>query len=122
MADEACLDIRDCRTHLLFKVYVLPRSSKNAFAGKHLDALKVKLTAPPVEGEANRICIEFLSRQLKIPKSSLGILSGKSGRTKRIRFDPPAKNTAVSEVCRVKSLLVKFSNPEKTIRKKQLDN
>ncbi|PIU49917.1 MAG: hypothetical protein COS92_04110 [Desulfobacterales bacterium CG07_land_8_20_14_0_80_52_14] len=114
MPDEAPLDIRDCRTHLLFKVYVLPRSSKNAFAGRHLDALKVKLMAPPVEGEANRVCIDFLSRKLKIPKSSLAIVSGMNGRTKRIRFDPAGQTDAKTEICRIKDLLFAFVSPEKT--------
>ena len=65
-------------------VFVQPRSSKNSIVGLHGDALKIRLTAPPVEGAANKMCIEFLAKQLGVSKSSLSIISGHSSRTKRI--------------------------------------
>jgi len=65
-------------------VYIQPRSSKNSIAGIYGNALKIKLTAPPVEGAANKMCIEFLAKQLGVSKSSLSIVSGHSSRTKRI--------------------------------------
>ena len=69
---------------LVFSVFVQPRSSKNMIVGAHGDALKIKLTAPPVEGEANKMCISVLAKSLKIPKSSLEILSGHTSRSKRV--------------------------------------
>ncbi|MDX9786842.1 MAG: DUF167 domain-containing protein [Desulfobacterales bacterium] len=65
-------------------VFVQPRASKNMVAGLHGEALKVRLTAPPVDNAANKMCVEFLSKCLKIPKSSLEIVSGQTGRTKHI--------------------------------------
>jgi uncharacterized protein (TIGR00251 family) len=65
-------------------VFIQPRSSKNGIVGLHGDALKIRLTAPPVEGAANKMCIEFLAKQLGISKSNLSIISGHSSRTKRI--------------------------------------
>jgi uncharacterized protein (TIGR00251 family) len=73
---------------LVLKIVVLPRSSKNMLAGRHGDALKIKLTAPPVEGAANKLCTTFLAKHLGLPKSSLEIVSGHTGRTKLILVRP----------------------------------
>ncbi|MBI9083321.1 MAG: YggU family protein [Desulfobacterales bacterium] len=65
-------------------VYVQPRSSKNAVVGIHADALKVKLKAPPVDGAANKMCVEFVAKTVGLPKSAVEILSGHTSRTKRL--------------------------------------
>ncbi len=77
-------DIRKTTDGVVFKIFVQPRSSKNIIVGVHGDALKIKLTAPPVEGAANKACIRFLSKSLNIPKSNLEIISGQTNRTKRV--------------------------------------
>jgi len=69
---------------LIFKVVVQPRSSKNMIVGIYNDAIKIKLTAAPVDGAANSMCINFLAKLLKIPRSSIDIISGQSSRTKKI--------------------------------------
>ncbi|MBI5345222.1 MAG: YggU family protein [Deltaproteobacteria bacterium] len=69
------------------RVRVQPRASRNEICGVHGGSLKVKLTAPPVEGEANKALIEFLSKFLKIKKSSLSIASGKTSREKMVRAE-----------------------------------
>lgn len=71
---------------ILFKVFVQPRSSKNTIVGLHADSLKVKVTAPPVDGAANRMCVKFLADCLSVPASSLDIISGHNGRTKTILY------------------------------------
>ena len=71
---------------LTFKVFVQPRSSKNMITGIHDDALKIKLTAPPVDGAANKMCIKYLAKCLNVPKSSLKIISGLTSRSKVILF------------------------------------
>ncbi len=68
-----------------FAVKVHPRAKKNAITGELGDALKVSLTAPPVEGRANEACIEFLAKLLKVPRSSVTIASGQSSHRKVIR-------------------------------------
>ncbi len=78
--------IHDSAQGLILTVFVQPRSSKNKIAGVYNDTLKIKLTAAPVDGAANRMCLKFLSKCLKIPKSHLEILSGESARTKRILY------------------------------------
>ena len=62
-----------------------PRARKNAITGQVGDALKVSLTAPPVDGKANQACIEFFANLLKVPRSSVTIASGQSSRNKVIR-------------------------------------
>lgn len=68
-----------------FSVKVHPRARKNAITGEVGEALKVSITAPPVEGKANAACIEFLANLLKVPRSSVTIASGESSRRKIIR-------------------------------------
>jgi uncharacterized protein len=67
------------------QVRVHPRAKKNAITGELGDALKVSLTAPPIEGRANEACIEFFAKLLKVPRSSVTIASGQTSRNKVIR-------------------------------------
>jgi uncharacterized protein (TIGR00251 family) len=69
---------------LVIKIFVQPRSSKNAIVGPHGDTLKIKLTAPPVAGEANRLCIKFLAKCLGLTKTSMEIISGPNNRNKQV--------------------------------------
>lgn len=78
------LDIREKPTGIQFKIRVQPRSAQNKIVGLHGDALKIKLTSPPVDGAANKMCIAYLAKCLGKPKSSLEIVSGHSSRTKLI--------------------------------------
>ena len=68
-----------------FAVKVQPRARKNAITGELDGALKLALTAPPVDGKANQACIEFFANLLKVPRSSVTIASGQSSRRKVIR-------------------------------------
>ena len=69
----------------IFEVKVHPRAKKNAITGEVGDALKLSLTAPPVEGRANEACIVFFAEFLKVPRASVTIAAGQSSRNKRIR-------------------------------------
>ncbi len=79
------ISIRDTASGATFAVKVHPRARKNAITGIVGDALKVSLTAPPVEGRANEACIEFFANLLKVPRSSVTIASGQASRNKLIR-------------------------------------
>ena len=68
------------------KVRVLPRSSRTQIIGIEDDTYKVKLTAPPVEGKANKALIELLARRLGIGKGRVGIVSGSRSRLKTVRI------------------------------------
>ena len=62
-----------------------PRARQNAITGEVGDALKVSLTATPVDGKANDACLDFFARLLKVPRTSVTIASGRTGRKKVIR-------------------------------------
>jgi uncharacterized protein (TIGR00251 family) len=68
-----------------FRVRVLPRSRRDEVVGLHGDALKIRLTAPPVGGKANRALREFLAGRLGVSRSAVEILSGHASRQKRVR-------------------------------------
>jgi len=70
---------------VIFAVKVQPRAKKNAVTGEVGDALKVSLTAPPIDGKANAGCVEFFAKLLKVPRSSVTIASGQTSRGKVIR-------------------------------------
>jgi len=76
--------IREVPEGVIFKVSVQPRSSRNEIAGLQDDAVKIRLTAPPIEGAANKMCIEFLAKSLKVRKSDVEIIRGQSSRTKKV--------------------------------------
>lgn len=80
-----------------FKVVVLPRSSRAAIVGTHLDMLKIKLTAAPVDGAANKQCLQLLAKALGIPKTRLKIDSGQTSRQKQIRIQPGKDRWNASE-------------------------
>ena len=88
-----------------FKVYVQPRSSKNMIVGLHGDALKVKIKAPPVEGAANKMCIQYMAACLGLPKSCVEITSGQTGRNKQVHVRPREGGNPEKECRRLKGLI-----------------
>jgi len=79
------IPLRESGEGVTFAVKVHPRAKKNAISGELGDALKLSLTAPPIDGKANRACVEFLAKFLKVPRSSITIASGQTDRNKVIR-------------------------------------
>jgi uncharacterized protein (TIGR00251 family) len=69
---------------ILLHIHVQPKSAANAMAGLYKDALKVRLTAPPADGAANRMCVKFLAKQLGLPPSDIEIVSGHTARHKQV--------------------------------------
>jgi uncharacterized protein (TIGR00251 family) len=100
---------------IILKVFIQPRSSKNMIAGQHGDALKIKLTAPPVDDAANKMCVQYLAKCLKIPKSSIEIISGHTSRTKRLLLRcKNEKNESDAEQNRIRSLISSLLDLKKT--------
>ena len=79
--------LKDHPRGLVLTLFIQPRSSRNQIDGIHGEALKIKLTAPPVEGAANKMCREFLAGLFKIPKTAISIISGETGRNKRVLIE-----------------------------------
>ena len=77
--------IYESESGVTFAAKVHPRAKTNAITGEVGDALKLSLTAPPIDGRANEACIEFFAKLLKVPRSSVTIASGQSSRNKTIR-------------------------------------
>jgi uncharacterized protein (TIGR00251 family) len=71
---------------LLFSVLVVPRASRSEIVGEHQGSLRIRLAAPPVDGAANDELRRLLAETLKVPRSSVQLMSGLSSRTKRIRI------------------------------------
>jgi uncharacterized protein len=80
------LQINETAAGLVMRLHVLPRAKRCEIAGTHNGALKVKVTAPPVDDAANRSIIEFLSKEFGLSKSSLQILTGLKSRDKIIQI------------------------------------
>ena len=74
---------------IVLNVRVVPRASKDEIAGAVGGALKVRVKAPPVDGKANAHLIRFLASHWNIPKGCIIILSGETGRNKRISISNP---------------------------------
>jgi uncharacterized protein len=74
-------------TGVTISVYVAPRSSSNKVVGVHNGAVKIALTAPPVEGAANKALVEFIARVLNVPRASVSLVSGEGSRRKLVRVN-----------------------------------
>lgn len=102
--------IRRIPEGLVFKIYVQPKSSKNLIVGRHGDELKIRLTAPPADNAANRLCIKFLAKQLDVSKSALEIIAGHAGRHKQILVRFNQADSAENEYRHLANSLTAFSS------------
>jgi len=77
---------KQLQNNLTIKIKVEPRSSKSGIVGPYGDSLKVKLTSPPVDGKANKELIALLSKELKVRKKDIEIVSGQSSKNKVVKI------------------------------------
>jgi uncharacterized protein (TIGR00251 family) len=76
----------------LIQLYIQPGAKSTEITGLHDGRLKIKISAPPRDGEANREIIHFLSKILGVKKSDVEILRGEKGRSKDVYVNlPPEK-------------------------------
>jgi len=97
-----------------FKVFVQPRSSRNIISGLYRDSIKIKLMAPPVEGAANKMCIKYLAKCLKVSNSSLEIISGHTSRTKKVLLKSNSGEVSEKEQNYLKGLVESLLNSKKS--------
>ncbi len=71
---------------IIIKVKIVPGSSKNKIIGVYNDSLKINITAPPVEGKANKKCIAYLAKYFDVVKSKIEIISGQTSKNKFIKI------------------------------------
>jgi uncharacterized protein len=88
---------------ITLKVYLQPRSSKNEMAGPFRDGVRIRITAPPIEGKANEGLVRFLAKEYGIPPSHVQIIKGHHSREKIVKISgvkdmvfPLKKNPAQS--------------------------
>jgi len=68
------------------KVHIQPRSSKEQIIGLHNGRLKIKISAPPVDGKANQNLIEFIAKALGVSKSKIEIVKGRTSKLKTLKI------------------------------------
>lgn len=78
------IEIAETAGGVTFAVRVVPRASRDAIEGEYQGALKVRLTAPPVEDRANEALRRLLAARLKVPVSAVRIVAGEKSRNKRV--------------------------------------
>ena len=78
-------------TTLTLSIRVQPKASRDEIVGPYGDSLKIRITAPPVDGKANAHLIKYLAKLFGVPRASISLLSGSSGRDKRLRIESPAR-------------------------------
>jgi len=76
---------------LLLTLRIQPRASRDEIAGPYGDSLKVRITAPPVDGKANAYLLRYLAGIFDVPLASVELLSGETGRDKRVKISRPQR-------------------------------
>ncbi len=86
-SDVPASDLRITETTdgVLFNVHVQPRASRNELCGIQGDELRLRLTSPPVEDAANKLCVEYLAKLLGVAKSRVAITAGAKSRHKTVK-------------------------------------
>ena len=79
--------VNESPSGVILKVQVQTRASRDEVMGPHGDFLKVRITAAPVAGAANKHLLKFLAKQLKIPQSRLSLKSGTTSKNKSISIE-----------------------------------
>lgn len=74
---------------LTLNLHVQPKASKDEWAGLHGDRLKLRIKAAPIDGKANRHLLAFIAAEFGVGKSACTLISGESGREKRIAVNSP---------------------------------
>ncbi|PQY67086.1 YggU family protein [Cronobacter sakazakii] len=74
---------------LVLRLYIQPKASRDSIIGLHGDELKVAITAPPVDGQANAHLVKYLAKQFRVAKSQVVIGKGELGRHKQVKIIEP---------------------------------
>ncbi len=80
------LAVEEIDNSVVFNVKVVPGSSRTAFYGLLDDMVKIKVSAAPEKGKANKCLVDFLAKQLGVKKNAVSIISGKTSAVKDIRI------------------------------------
>ncbi len=86
---------------LLLTIHAQPRAKGDEVVGPHGEALKVRITAPPVDGKANAHLVKFLARSFGVRPAAVQLVSGESSRNKRFAIENPAKIPKQAGISRI---------------------
>lgn len=84
---------------LILHCHLQPKAATDEIVGPHGDRLKLRITAPPIDGKANSHLIKWLSKLCRVPKSHVVILQGELGRQKTLLIHAPAHLPDALQVC-----------------------
>ena len=79
--------VKESGDGVILRIQVQPRASRDEVVGPHGDALKIRITAPPVAGAANKHLLKFLAKKLQVARSQMSIASGATSRAKSIAIE-----------------------------------
>jgi hypothetical protein len=85
---------------LIVEIRVQPRASRDEIVGPHGEQLKVRITAPPVDGKANSHLVRYLAKAFGVAPSAVMLVGGETGRDKRLRIHAPRELPAVTAITR----------------------
>lgn len=74
---------------LILNLHVQPKASKDEWSGLHGERIKLRIKAPPIDGKANAHLLKFIAGEFGVSKSACKLLSGESGRDKRVAISVP---------------------------------
>jgi uncharacterized protein (TIGR00251 family) len=81
------LTVRGGDSGVRFAVRVQPRASRSEIVGVHGDAMKIRLSAPPVDGAANDALVELVADALGVSRRAVRIVAGESSRSKTVEVE-----------------------------------
>ncbi len=79
---------------LILRLHVQPNAKRDEVIGLHDQRIRLRTTAPPVDGKANKYLQQYLAREFGVSKSRVRLISGDSSRLKRVRIESPQKQPA----------------------------
>jgi uncharacterized protein (TIGR00251 family) len=85
---------------LTLNLHVQPKASKNEWSGLYGDRLKLRIKAPPIDGKANQQLIKFIADEFAVSKTACSLVSGESGREKRVAIISPQRLPSLPEPLR----------------------
>lgn len=76
---------------LLLDCHLQPGAKSIGFAGQHGERLKIRISAPPVDGKANGMLLDFIAKSFGVSKRQVSLLSGQQSRQKRLLIESPQR-------------------------------
>ena len=93
--------VRPHKKGVEINIHVLPRSSQSKITGLHDDSVKVKLTKPPVDGQANAECCRVIAKYFGLSKSQVSVLKGASSRQKTLLVEGVSVSAVIEKLSKV---------------------